>query len=218
MVALATTYAGALGCDRCPWAAASVVPGIQVVAPSPSWTHDRGVQIDHLVYAAADLDVATEQLERELGVRPAFGGRHPAFGTHNALLGLGGRAYLEALAPDPGAAQPATPGTFGLADENGSELLATWAIACDDIEAAVARARERGFDPGDPVPLERVDEHGNRLTWQLTLNFLAGGPMPFLISWGETRTRPSPRRPDSFWRTSSSSIRIPMRCTKVWRH
>lgn len=144
------------------------------------------VQIDHLVYAAADLDAAIERLERELGVRPAFAGRHPAFGTHNALLGLGGRTYLEVLAPDPGAPQPATPGTFGLADEHRSELLATWAIACDDIEAAVARARERGFDPGDPVPLERVDEQGNRLTWQLTLNFLAGGPMPFLIEWGQS--------------------------------
>ena len=149
-------------------------------------THDRDVQIDHLVYAAADLGAATERLERELGVQPTFGGRHPAFGTHNALLGLGGRTYLEALAPDPGAAQPATPGMFGLANENASELLATWAIACDDIEAAVAHARERGFDVGDPVPVERVDEHGHLLTWQLTVNFLAGGPMPFLIDWGRT--------------------------------
>ncbi len=145
------------------------------------------MQIDHLVYAAADLDVASERLEQELGVRPAFGGTHTAFGTHNALLGLGGRTYLEVLAPDPSAEQPATPGTFGLAGANRSELLATWAIACDDIEASVARAREHGVDLGDPVPAERVNEHGNRLTWQLTLNPLAGGPLPFLIDWGRTR-------------------------------
>ena len=149
-------------------------------------TDDREVQIDHLVYATADLDAAIERFERDLGVRPALGGRHPEFGTHNALLGLGGRTYLEALAPDPGAAQPATPGTFGLADENKADLLAAWAVACDDIEEAVARARARGFDPGDPISAERVDDRGNRLTWQLTINFLAGGPMPFLIAWGQT--------------------------------
>ena len=145
------------------------------------------MQIDHLVYAAADLEAASERLGRELGVRPTFGGRHTAFGTHNALAGLGGRAYLEVLAPDPGAEQPATPGTFGLAAANRSELLATWAIACDDIEATVARAREHGVDLGDPVSVERVDEDGNRLTWQLTLNPLAGGPLPFLIDWGRSR-------------------------------
>ena len=145
------------------------------------------MQIDHLVYAAADLEAASERLERELGVRPTFGGRHTAFGTHNALVGLGGRTYLEVLAPDPGAEQPATPGTFGLADANRSELLATWAIASDDIQATVARALEHGVDLGDPVPVERVDEAGNRLTWQLTLNPLAGGPLPFLIDWGRSR-------------------------------
>lgn len=144
------------------------------------------MRIDHLVYAASDLEVAVERLEQQLGVRPAYGGRHPTVGTHNALLGLGGATYLEVLAPDPSVPDRSMPGTFGLADHNRSELLATWAVACDDIEAAVVTARERGFDPGDPVPLERLDEHGNRLTWRVTINFLAGGPLPFLIDWGRS--------------------------------
>jgi hypothetical protein len=61
-----------------------------------------------------------------------------------------------------------------------------WAVATDDIDAAVARARAAGFDPGDSLPMERTNAKGVVLRWRLTLNALDGGPVPFLIDWGDT--------------------------------
>ncbi len=50
---------------------------------------------DHLVVAAASLEQGVDWIEDKLGTRPQPGGRHVAMGTHNALLRLGARLYLE---------------------------------------------------------------------------------------------------------------------------
>ncbi|TMD28247.1 MAG: VOC family protein, partial [Chloroflexi bacterium] len=45
--------------------------------------------IDHLVIAVAVPDDATAQLEQELGLTSAGGGRHDTLGTFNRLVWLG---------------------------------------------------------------------------------------------------------------------------------
>jgi hypothetical protein len=99
-------------------------------------------------------------------VRAQPGGRHQGLGTHDALLGLGQGAYLEIIAPDPDQPPPATPRPFGL--------------------DALDHPRARGYDPGDPVELQRATTQGTLLRWRLTPYALAGGPIPFLIDWADT--------------------------------
>jgi hypothetical protein len=64
--------------------------------------------------------------------------------------------------------------------------LVGWALTTDDIEAAIADARAKGFDPGAVIDGHRLTSDGIELRWQLTRNALTAGVIPFLISWGAT--------------------------------
>ena len=142
--------------------------------------------IDHLIYAGPDLDAAVATLHRHLGVEAGGGGKHPGRGTHNKLLALGPRTYLELIAPDPSQPAPATPRPYGVEGIVQGGLVG-WAIAVEDIEAARAYARSHGFDPGPVVDGHREDATGRLMHWRVTANAEVAGLIPFLISWGDTR-------------------------------
>lgn len=143
--------------------------------------------LDHLVYAAPDLEAAVNELAARTGVRSTPGGRHVGLGTHNALLALGPDTYLEIIAPDPTQPPPAMPRPFGL-DRLAAPRLLTWALKAPDIDAHVAAARAAAYDPGVVMSMRRTRPDGVRLAWRLTLTpRLAGdGLVPFLIDWGTT--------------------------------
>lgn len=141
--------------------------------------------IDHLVYAVPSLPAAIADVADRCGVRAQAGGRHVGLGTHNALLALGPRTYLEIIAPDPGQPEPPMPRPFGV-DGVSHGRLAGWAVACDDIDAAVARARDHGYDPGEVIDGRRVGPTGTTLRWRMTSSQTAASLAPFLISWGDT--------------------------------
>ncbi len=141
--------------------------------------------IDHLVYAVPDLRAAVADVEERLGVRAHDGGRHTGLGTHNALLALGPATYLEIIAADPGQPEPARPRPFGIDGITRSEL-AGWALACEDIDATVIRARRHGYDPGEATDGQRTGPTGTALHWRMTSSAAADGLVPFLISWGDT--------------------------------
>ena len=151
--------------------------------------------IDHLVYAAPDLPAAVAGVEERFGVRAQAGGQHIGLGTRNALLALGPQTYLEIIAPDPGQPKPSVPRPFGV-DGLRRGGLVSWALACDDIDAVVARARSCGYDPGEVAGGQRATPTGTVLRWRLTLNAMPDSLIPFLISWGDTEhpARSAPHR------------------------
>lgn len=152
--------------------------------------------IDHLVYAVPTLEQAINEFESATGVRPAVGGSHAGFGTHNALVSFGS-SYLELIAPDPSQPDPSGPRPFGIDDLDGPTLV-TFAVRPDDdetIEALASSARSAGFDLGDILPMSRQQPNGVELQWRLTFPQLEmGGCVPFLIDWGTT-PRPATTAP-----------------------
>src|SRR5215467_15258569 len=90
-------------------------------------------RVDHLVYAAPDLNRGVEEIEKLLGVRATPGGQHPGRGTRNSLVALGSACYLEIIAPDPEQPRPAAPRWFGIDDLRASRLV-TWAAHGSHLE------------------------------------------------------------------------------------
>lgn len=148
--------------------------------------------LDHLIYAVEELGEGIDRIEGLLGVRPAVGGRHPRWGTRNALLSLGPGRYLEVVSLDP--ESPRRPQPFGLG-EAGLPRITGWMIAATLPEAA-AEAIRCGLDPGEPEAMERVRPDGSRVEWRLAvrLDRPGDGLVPALIDWGGS-THPSRSAP-----------------------
>ncbi|KDN16856.1 VOC family protein [Amycolatopsis rifamycinica] len=141
--------------------------------------------LDHLVYAGPDLADAVARVTALTGVTPVPGGRHAGLGTANHLADLGAGGYLEVIGPDPEQPDPDGPRPFGIDDLTEPALVA-WAVRTPDIDATIAAARARGFDPGDPMAMSRETGDGETLRWRLTPPSLPGTLRPFLIDWGST--------------------------------
>jgi hypothetical protein len=149
-------------------------------------------RVDHLVYAARDLDLAVERIEALLGVRAAPGGRHPGRGTRNALLALGPTSYLELIGPDAEQVAVERPRWFGI-DDLVEPRLITWAVSAADLESVVTQAAQRGVKLGEVLSGSRMRADGVALRWRYTspLPLVSDGLVPFFIDWGDT---PHPAR------------------------
>jgi hypothetical protein len=143
--------------------------------------------VDHLVYAVPDLDRAVDNVEKLLGVRATPGGRHTGRGTHNALLALGPKTYLEIIGPDPTQTQLSKSLWFGI-DRLSAPALITWAAAASDLEGVAAAAARRGVMLGDIITGGRTRTNGVELRWRYTdpRQLLADGIAPFFIDWLDT--------------------------------
>jgi len=152
---------------------------------------------DHLVVAAATLEQGETYLEQRLGVRPQRGGKHVAMGTHNILVNLGPKRYIEIIAIDPEASAPRRPRWFGLDTAALQSALAAaprlihWVARSGDIDAA---RRAMAVDPGAVQAMTR-----GTFEWRITVpgdgTLPAGGLLPTLIQWADAR-HPADTIPD----------------------
>ena len=143
-----------------------------------------GVKIvDHFMWAAIDLNSACSEFERLTGVRPAFGGKHPGFGTHNALVSMNNGSYMEVLALDP---EQAVEGP--IAEEIAllkSPAILAFHIERADLEGVASVCEEMDIAYTGPFDLSRQRPDGEVLRWRL---LITGSPvfkhaLPIFIDW-----------------------------------
>jgi hypothetical protein len=135
-------------------------------------------QIDHLVLAASSREAGMEYVAELLGVTPQLGGKHARMGTHNALLKLDERTYLEVIAIDPEAVDPPRNRWFELDNSTLTEpRLITWVVRTHDIfktETQACAGNIEAMSRGDLKWLINIPSDG-----QLIMN----GAVPMLIQW-----------------------------------
>ncbi len=135
--------------------------------------------IDHVILPARDLAIAAAELEARHGLAWVEGGRHPAWGTANRIVPLGG-TYLELVSVvDAEAAARSDFGRWIGAAIPGRPL--GWAVRTDAIDAVGRRLR---------LPVlagSRVDPSGADITWRsVGLDIAVREPgLPFFIQWGD---------------------------------
>jgi hypothetical protein len=140
------------------------------------------IRLDHLIYAVADLEGAAVALRDATGLAALPGGVHPAWGTRNAIVPLGG-AYVELVAVEDAAR--AGESAFGRIVRDGAGLIG-FAVEPDNFDAACARAgvdRMRGAR-------ERPD--GSLLSWSMAgaEEALPRG-LPFFLRWDDDGSNPA---------------------------
>jgi hypothetical protein len=152
--------------------------------------------VDHLIVGVADLDAGIRWFEQRTGVRPAVGGVHPGRGTRNALIGLGGKKYLELLSVDPAQDSSLRSGLLVFKEPR----LIGWAAAAASINDLSNRIRSSGLSAGAPRPGSRTRPDGTQLKWTtLTMDtaFKQGelDPFPFFIEWDASSRHPAEDSP-----------------------
>ena len=158
--------------------------------------------LDHLVLAVPDLDEACAAFAKTSGVTldsgagpPApfrRGGVHPGRGTHNALVGLDGGAYLELVAPHP--TEPYGPGGRWMGvDLAEAPTLTRWAVRDVDLGAFAKTLHDLDPGLGELALGERVTGDGRTLRWAMTAP--RPGPtvevLPFALDWAGSEAHPS---------------------------
>jgi Glyoxalase-like domain len=159
-------------------------------------------ELDHIVVAAQSLDEGRAWAKETLGVAPVGGGKHDGLATHNTLLKLDGKRYLEIIATDPEAGAPNSPRWFGLDTADVRELIAhgprlvAWVARCAGTPDAIEQlAQTEDYTANVVRPASRAD-----FRWRFAFTTdgarIASGTLPHLIQW-DCEIHPCDRLPDS---------------------
>jgi hypothetical protein len=150
-----------------------------------------------LLVGISDLEQGIDWFERSTGVRAVKGGKHPGLGTRNALVSLGGRRYLELIAPDP--AQSSY--TFHIDVRVLTQpRIITWVAGVQSIDAIEKLALAAGQRFVGPSEGSRARPDGRALKWRVLRMVSPFGegtvePFPFFIEWAAGSVHPSEDSP-----------------------
>lgn len=175
--------------------------------------------IDHFVLGVAQLESGMRCVADATGVDPVLGGRHTQLGTHNALVALGERQYLEILAPDP--TQPVLVDALTALRGLTVPTLVKWAAATDDVDRASELMRGHGFAVDAVERGSRTRSDGKVLHWR-QVGFLSVSSLdvPFVIEWGAGSVHPAEDSPGGcavarFTVSSPRSAALSQLCTDL---
>jgi hypothetical protein len=140
------------------------------------------VELDHILWAAPDLDAGSALIGRLTGIEPARGGSHPGIGTRNSLLSFGD-TYLEIISPDP--AQSLDGNRGGAIAGLSAPGLVTFGVRTSDLSAYGAAAARAGVGTAGPIEMGRTRPDGFRLEWAClyVTHPVFGEIIPFAIDW-----------------------------------
>lgn len=159
-------------------------------------------ELDHIVIAANALDEGRAWAREVLGVDAVGGGKHDGLGTHNTLLKLNGKRYLEIIAIDPDAGAPHFPRWFGLDTDEVQVLVAhgprlvAWVARASGADDAIEQLTESpNYSAKIVRPATRAD-----FRWRFAFtpdgDRVGGGVLPHLIQW-DSPVHPCERLPES---------------------
>jgi hypothetical protein len=141
--------------------------------------------LDHIIWACDDLERGSRRFEALTGVRPRYGGIHTGGLTHNALVALGDRCYLEILAPT-GPAVPGEDDWCRLARAAHEPRILTYCLRSSrPLSELAALAATRGWNKAVVASNGRTTPEGVPLRWQWLgpRSEKLGLALPFFIDW-----------------------------------
>jgi hypothetical protein len=148
---------------------------------------------DHAVQFVNQPEAAIQALSGQK-LNAVAGGRHPGWGTRNALSYFG-LTYIEFLAIADDAELLSAAETFLLSRDASrllpdNEALYRVALRSDDIERTHAELHEQGLRVSPIVNGQRDDPQGNVIRWRIfTIDGDFDGLVyPFILQWGKRMT------------------------------
>jgi len=176
--------------------------------PETLTSHVPPPQLDHIVVGCSDLHNGIDYMEKLSGYRADIGGSHPGVGTWNALLALGGRRYLEIVAPDPQQDQQLWPEKLLNLT---APLIIGWAVRHKDLDNYALYLRKISVPCIGPRQASRTRPDGREFRWTfLTLQDDRQGLMPFYIDWDSASPHPSDEAPGACLLMEFSVIGTPL--------
>jgi glyoxalase-like protein len=161
-----------------------VIPTRPAFAPATA-------RLDHLVIGAPDLAGGMARFRALTGVEPTPGGRHPDFGTENALVSLGPGLYLEIIAPVAGKEPRASFADLSQLKHLEDLTPIAWAVAVADATRLAADLRGCGIAVNGPFAGSRLTPDGGRLEWSLVTLAEERPGWPFFLAWSAGAPHPS---------------------------